>query len=85
MRPATQPSYVAAVSGSAREYFEKRAQLYLAAGSPDRKAWVFDDGKRTPVHEELSAEGLLERVFGTPRGFAWRLTEAGVERARAGR
>ncbi len=59
------------------------AERYIAAGSPERSGYCFDAGIATDDHRNLENSGLLQRVFGVPGGFAWRLTEAGLQQARA--
>jgi hypothetical protein len=59
------------------------AERYTAAGSPERSGWCFDAGVLSDDHRALEAQGLLQRVFGIPGGFGWRLTEAGLQRAKA--
>lgn len=59
------------------------AERYVAAGSPERSGWCFDVGVVSDEHRALENRGLLQRVFGVPGGFAWRLTEAGLQQARA--
>lgn len=59
------------------------AERYAAAGSPERSGWCFDVGVVSDEHRDLENRGLLQRVFGVPGGFAWRLTEAGLQQARA--
>lgn len=59
------------------------AERYAAAGSPERTGWCFDVGVVTDAHRDLENKGLLQRVFGVPGGVAWRLTEAGLQQARA--
>lgn len=71
------------VSKEAQELLSEIAERYSAAGSPDRVDWCFDTGAVTEQHRELEAAGVLQRVFGVPGGFAWRLTEAGAQQARA--
>ncbi|MES1174821.1 MAG: hypothetical protein ABUL62_10890 [Myxococcales bacterium] len=68
----------------ARNHFQAIAELYASLGFPERESWLVQAGDVSNVHHELEAEGLIERVFGTKRGFAWRLTQAGVERAKSG-
>lgn len=52
---------------------------YTAAGAPDIRTWHFDFGIADATHAELANVGMLIKVLGTQRGFAWRLTEAGHE------
>jgi hypothetical protein len=59
------------------------AERYVAAGSPERSGWCFDAGIVSDEHRELENRGLLQRVFGIPGGFGWRLTEAGLQQAKA--
>jgi hypothetical protein len=59
------------------------AERYVAAGSPERSGWCFDAGVVSDEHRNLENNGLLQRVFGVPGGFAWRLTEAGLQQAKA--
>ena len=71
------------MSDEATKHFQAIAELFAAVGFPAREGWLLQAGLVTDAHRELEAGGLLERVFGTVRGFAWRLTAAGVERARS--
>lgn len=73
--------YVRAVNEAATALFKTIATAYLAAGSPDRATHHFEHAQMTDMHRELEAEGVIQRVFGVPGGFAWRLTEAGAELA----
>jgi hypothetical protein len=59
------------------------AARYVAAGFPERSGWCFDAGIVTDEHRDLESRGLLQRVFGLPGGVAWRLTEAGLQQAKA--
>ncbi len=56
-------------------------QLYVRAGSPDLGDWCCDLGLRDAAYDELALLGLLVRVFGTERGFGWRLSEDGLAKA----
>jgi len=69
------------VTEAATALFKKIANAYLAAGSPDRTSHHFERGQMTDVHRELENADLTQRVFGVAGGFAWRLTEAGVQHA----
>jgi hypothetical protein len=71
------------VSAQATELLTTIAERYAAAGSPDHTGWCFDGGVVTDAHRELEASGVLQRVFGVPGGFGWRLTDAGAQQARA--
>jgi len=55
---------------------------YQAAGAPERGGWYFDVGQISDAHRDLESAGLAQRAFGFPGGFAWRLTELGIERAK---
>jgi hypothetical protein len=59
------------------------AARYVAVGCPERSGWCFDAGIVSDEHRDLESHGLLQRVFGLPGGFAWRLTEAGLQHAKA--
>lgn len=59
------------------------AERYVAAGSPERSGWCFDVGIVSDEHRDLENHGLLQRVFGMSGGFGWRLTEAGLQQAKA--
>jgi hypothetical protein len=59
------------------------AARYVAAGCPERSGWCFDASLVTDEHRDLENQGLLQRVFGVPGGFAWRLTETGLQQAKA--
>jgi hypothetical protein len=69
------------VTEEARLLFLAIAERYLAAGCPERAGWHFDTREQTDLHRELESAGLIQRAFGVVGGFAWRLTDAGVERA----
>jgi len=53
--------------------------LLAHAGSSEPKARHFYAGLTGADFEELAALGLLHKVLGTPRGFAWRLTDTGLQ------
>jgi hypothetical protein len=53
--------------------------LVAHAESSDPRVRDFYAGQTGADFEELAALGLLYKMFGTPRGFAWRLTDAGAE------
>lgn len=74
--------YAAFVNDEARTLFQKILDGYLAAGSPERGGYVFGPGEMTDAHRDLESAGLVQRVFGTVGGVAWRLTETGAERAK---
>jgi hypothetical protein len=71
------------VSEQARKLLSTIAERYSSAGSPERSGWCFDGGTVTDAHRELEASGLLQRVFGVPGGYAWRLSEAGMQQMKA--
>lgn len=71
------------MTDSTRQLLAAIAERYVAAGSPERSGFCFDAGIVSDEHRELEANGLLQRVFGIPGGFGWRLTEAGLQRAKA--
>jgi len=71
------------VNDQSRKLLIAIAERHAAAGSPERSGWCFDVGVTTDQHRELEAEGLVQRVFGVPGGFAWRLTEVGMQQAKA--
>jgi hypothetical protein len=71
------------VSEQARKLLSTIAERYAAAGSPERSGWCFDAGAVTDAHRELEAGGLLQRVFGVPGGYGWRLSEAGMQQMKA--
>ncbi|HEX3849837.1 MAG TPA: hypothetical protein VHW01_02655 [Polyangiaceae bacterium] len=56
--------------------------LLAHAESSDPRARHFYAGLTGADFEELAALGLLNKVLGTPRGFAWCLTDAGVQHIR---
>ena len=64
----------------AKAFLHEIEHLYDAAGRPNHNAWYFDAGNSSNVHAELAQLGLLSKVLGTEKGFAWRLTDAGVAR-----
>lgn len=47
------------------------------AAIKDFAKWHFDAGTSDAEHTELAQLGLLMKVLGTRRGFAWRLTQQG--------
>ena len=55
-------------------------EQYIKAGSPDFRRWHFCAGQTDPALNELCGLGLIMKLLGTERGFAWRLTEAGWNR-----
>lgn len=65
-------------------YFRAIAERYRAAGCPPHGNWHFDNGEIGERHRELETAGLVQRAFGVVGGFAWRLTDAGAERAKLG-
>jgi hypothetical protein len=71
------------MTDSTRQLLMAIAERYVAAGSPERSGWCFDVGAVSDEHRDLENLGLLQRVFGVPGGFAWRLTEAGLQQAKA--
>jgi hypothetical protein len=71
------------MTDSTRQLLIAIAERYVAAGSPERSGWCFDVGAVSDEHRDLENLGLLQRVFGVPGGFAWRLTEAGLRQAKA--
>lgn len=70
------------MSEEAKNLFHAIAERYAAAEYPDRQTHYFDAGATTDSHRELEVAGLIQRVFGIPGGVCWRLTDAGVERAK---
>lgn len=73
----------AVMKNDVSQLFSTIAERYASAGSPEHSGWTFDAGVITDPHRELEAAGLLQRLFGVPGGFAWRLTEAAVQRIKA--
>jgi hypothetical protein len=53
--------------------------LLAHAESSDPRARHFYAGQAGADFDELAALGLLHKVLGTPRGFAWCLTDAGLK------
>ncbi len=45
--------------------------------------WLFDHGVDTNGHRELAGLGLIIKMLGTFRGFAWMLSAEGRDRVRA--
>ncbi|MET0795214.1 MAG: hypothetical protein ABW061_27090 [Polyangiaceae bacterium] len=70
------------MSEEARILFQTIIERYSAAGSPERGGYIFGAGEMTDAYRELETAGLMQRVFGTVGGVAWRLTETGAERAK---
>jgi hypothetical protein len=67
------------MSSQAVEYLRALMRLHAAASRAGRsRDWLFDAGKTEPVHQELAAAGLLEKMLGTKGGYAWRFTAAGT-------
>ncbi len=66
------------ISAEASKYLRTIEAIYEAAGRPNLKAWYFDAGKTKRVHTELVSLGLVLKVLGTEKGYAWRLTETGA-------
>jgi hypothetical protein len=77
------PSIVSGMTDSTSKLFAAIAARYVAVGCPERSGWCFDAGLVSDEHRELENHGLLQRVFGLPGGFGWRLTEAGLQQAKA--
>ena len=75
-----QKAYSVSMSAAANECLEAIKQLFVKAGAPEIAHWHFDAGKRDQAHDELASLGLLFKVFGTERGFAWQLTMSGYEK-----
>jgi hypothetical protein len=71
------------VSNDANKLFSMITERYSSAGAPERTGWYFDAGVVSDAHRELEAAGLLQRFFGAPGGYAWRLTEAGLQQIKA--
>lgn len=71
------------MSEQARTLLSSIAERYASAGSPERSGFCFDAGSVTDAHRELEAAGVLQRVFGVPGGYAWRLSEAGLQQIKA--
>jgi hypothetical protein len=71
------------MSAEASRRLQLIEQLFIAAGSPDLTVWYFYAGQTGADLEELAALGIVYKVIGTERGFAWRLSAAGAERLRA--
>jgi hypothetical protein len=68
------------MTAEAEAFLHKISHLYDAAGRPNYNTWYFDAGSSSNVHAELTQLGLVSKVLGTEKGFAWRLTEAGAAR-----
>ena len=77
------PGIVGGMTDSTSELLSAIAARYVALGCPERSGWCFDAGIVSDQHRELENHGLLQRVFGLPGGFGWRLTEAGLQQAKA--
>lgn len=45
--------------------------------------WLFDHGVMTEWHAELAALGIIVRMLGTTKGFAWKLSDEGLAKVRA--
>ena len=56
--------------------------MYRQAGSPPDRGWYCYPGETSAALTELAELGLVSKVLGTAKGFAWQLTDAG--RAHAG-
>lgn len=78
----TQQSCVEQITDSTSRLLTAIAERYVAVRSPERSEWCFDVGIVSDEHRELGNNGLLQRVFGMSGGFAWRLTEAGLQQAK---
>ena len=74
----------AGMSAEATKYLQAIYDQYLAAGLPALEKWHFDAGVRNRSLDELETLGLVYKVLGTERGFAWRLSQVGAERAARG-
>lgn len=62
----------------AATYFLQISERFASEAPELPRTWHFDAAADNDVLRELEALGLVERIFGTPQGFAWRLTEAGL-------
>jgi hypothetical protein len=57
--------------------------LFSHAGAPPHQTWLFYAGQARPGLQELATLGLVEKMLGTEQGFAWRLSDAGLQKVRA--
>jgi hypothetical protein len=57
--------------------------LFSHAGSPDHRTWLFYPGQIRAGLDELATLGLVDKMLGTHRGYAWRLSDAGLQKIRA--
>ena len=74
------------VSNEAEACLLRVTARFLLEAPPVPREWLFDEGLDTDAHDELELAGVVERMFGTSRGFAWRFTSRGlmnVARSRA--
>lgn len=71
------------MSREAAEFLARVARSYEAAQRPNHLTWYFDAGITDDVHRELAALGLLVKMFGTAKGYAWCLTDAGLASLKA--
>jgi hypothetical protein len=67
------------MSAEATKYLQAIRAQYEAAGLPAHEKWYFDAGATNHSLEELETLGLVFKVLGTERGFAWRLSNTGAE------
>jgi hypothetical protein len=73
--------YAVWMSSAASQYLVSIGECLAAASSASPATWLFDIGMMSDVHHELEREGMIVRMLGTEHGFAWRLSDKGIERA----
>jgi hypothetical protein len=66
------------MSPEASTYLRTLEAAYETAGRPNHGTWYFDAGETKSVHTELASLGLISKGLGTEKGYAWRLTDAGL-------
>ena len=59
------------------------ALMYARGNCPCPTTWLFHAGETNAALEELAAAGLVMKMLGTTKGFAWRLTDEGHARVLA--
>lgn len=69
------------MSPAAAAYLNALERRFRTEEATPPERWLFDEGVELEQHTELEQLGLIEKMLGTNKGFAWRLTEVGRETA----
>ena len=65
------------MSAEAERLFQLIEAMCRTAGSPKDRSWYFYAGQTSAELTELANLGILVKVLGTVKGFAWCLTDSG--------